>query len=90
MGEICHICLNTPINPVSCNDCKNKFCAKCVLKWYNINNICPLRCSSPWNINLEDLKIYENEGFIICKMCDRIGSLRCDECGVILEFELKG
>jgi SNF2 family DNA or RNA helicase len=54
----CHICLEPLDDPVLEPGCQNIFCGKCLLKWLQKNNSCPL-CRS--NVNREGL-VYIDKG----------------------------
>ena len=77
----CPICLIDEIKePLQCKGCCNFFCKKCVLLWKINNDNCPLKCSNPWNIEI-DIKTDDYDGFILCPKCNRLGSLLCPRSG---------
>lgn len=76
----CPICLNIDQNKndfITCNTCKNSFCKQCALLWKIDRNECPFKCSSPWDLDLSFLSNDNTDGFIICPLCSRLGSLLC-------------
>jgi len=42
LSKPCNICLETITDPVMEPNCQNVFCGKCLLKWLENNNTCPL------------------------------------------------
>ena len=45
----CSICLNYFKDPIKLNFCKHLFCSKCIYKWNQYSNICPI-CRSEFNL----------------------------------------
>jgi len=37
----CNICFNIPLNPISCNECEDLFCSKCINTFLMRHNNCP-------------------------------------------------
>ena len=96
--EVCGICLEEVEGEkrINCNKCNNLFCRTCVLYWKINQNICPFKCSEPWDITLPllpDKSISKEEkeewdGFIKCPKCSRLGCLMCRNisCRKKIEF----
>ena len=43
----CLICSDLLTEPRQCVKCENNFCKKCIEKWMERSNSCPMRCSNP-------------------------------------------
>lgn len=91
MENSCPICLNSEIiDSIQCKKCQTLFCKKCALLWKISHDECPLKCSKPWEIDLSFiLKSKIHEGFIICPLCLRLGSLLCPKpsCRTQISYE---
>ncbi|KAL4472254.1 hypothetical protein ABPG72_011615 [Tetrahymena utriculariae] len=83
---ICLICLDICKEPKICNGCKNQFCKLCVLQWMEKQNMCPLRCSQKWEVDLNDINERNSQGYFICAQDQKVGSVNCKTCKKGLVF----
>jgi E3 ubiquitin-protein ligase NRDP1 len=68
---ICGICLEIPIDPMECDNCRKLFCKDCISKW---QKSCPFQCPGPMrmrpssHILKEFIQILE----IQCHYCEEL------------------
>ena len=43
----CNICLEGISESAQLNNCRHRFCKRCIMEWANINTVCPL-CRQPF------------------------------------------
>ena len=52
---LCAICMEFPVKPCECKQCKQLFCEVCLATWRSSHpDICPLRCTLPRYASIKD------------------------------------